>query len=120
DNISGDLSHPSNLPAVPLRYIGPLSRFAKTNAQEIKDHLLIILSGPEPQRSILENKIISEIGNYGGSATIVRGLPNAQTLIPSGNSIRVFNHLPASQLNEEMMCAEYVIARSGYSTIMDI
>ena len=80
----------------------------------------MILSGPEPQRSILENKIISQITHYVGTASIVRGLPADHSIVPSTNMLRFYNHLPAEALNEEMQKAEFVISRSGYSTIMDI
>jgi uncharacterized protein (TIGR00661 family) len=119
-NLAGELSHPLKKPKIPVRYIGMLSRLVKTNTAITKDHLLIILSGPEPQRSIFENKIIQDIAHYPGTATIVRGLPGTLTLIPSTNSIKFYNHLTAEELNAEMNNAEYIISRSGYSTIMDI
>ena len=120
NNLAGELSHPKVLPAIPVKYIGHLTRFEKRTVPEVKDHLLIILSGPEPQRSILENKIIDQVVNYPGTATIVRGLPGEKNIIPSTNSIRFYNHLSTKELNDEMRRAEYVISRSGYSTIMDI
>jgi uncharacterized protein (TIGR00661 family) len=127
NNLAGKLSHPSKKPAIPLKYIGPLSRFENINdfSQSIlgaggKDHLLIILSGPEPQRSILENKIIKDIAHYPGTATVVRGLPGIDSLIPSTNTIKFYNHLPADELSREMNQAEYIISRSGYSTVMDV
>lgn len=127
NNLAGELSHPIKRPAIPLYYIGPLSRLKILN--EIpsspsgvggKDHLLIVLSGPEPQRSILENKIVKEIGQYNGTATVVRGLPNSVSVIPSSNMIRFYNHLLADDLNKEMQQAVYVISRCGYSTVMDL
>jgi predicted glycosyltransferase len=81
---------------------------------------LFILSGPEPQRTILENKIIDEVSHYPGTATIVRGLPSVQSVIPSTGMIKFYNHLPAKELNKEIEKADWVIGRSGYSTIMDI
>jgi hypothetical protein len=120
NNLAGELSHPEKLPALPVKYIGPLSRFARNNVVEIKGHLLIILSGPEPQRTILENKIIDQIVNYDGTATIVRGLPTERNIIPSTNTIHFYNHLSSEGLNNEAMKAEFVISRSGYSTIMDM
>ena len=120
NNLAGELSHPGKLPAVPIKYIGPLSRFKKNNVEEMKGHLLIILSGPEPQRTILENKIIDQVVNYNGSATIVRGLPNEKNIIPSTNTIHFYNHLASEELNNEAMKAEFVIGRSGYSTVMDM
>jgi uncharacterized protein (TIGR00661 family) len=120
NNLAGELSHPLKKPATAVQYIGPLSRLKKTDEEEKKDHLFVVLSGPEPQRTILENKIIKDIAHYNGTATIVRGLPGALNLIPSTNTIKFYNHLPAEELNKEMNEAEYIISRSGYSTIMDI
>jgi len=129
NNLSGELSHPVKLPSIPAKYIGPLSRFVRQSADslgeknkidEIKNHLLIILSGPEPQRTILENKVVDQIVNYPATATIVRGLPGERNVIPSTNTIHFYNHLSSEELNMEAMKAEFIISRSGYSTIMDI
>jgi uncharacterized protein (TIGR00661 family) len=120
NNLAGALSHPDKMPAIPVRYIGLLSRFKKTGLPVRKNHLLIVLSGPEPQRSVLEEKIIAAIGHYNHTATIVRALPGSSAVIPSTNMIKFYNHLPAASLNMEMEEAEYIISRSGYSTVMDI
>jgi uncharacterized protein (TIGR00661 family) len=120
NNLSGKLSHPVAKPAIPVKYIGLLSRFKRKQHETIKDHLLFILSGLEPQRTILENKIIDEVSHYPGTATIVRGLPSALSVIPSTGMIKFYNHLTAEELNTEMQKADWVISRSGYSTIMDI
>jgi uncharacterized protein (TIGR00661 family) len=120
NNLAGILSHPQKKPAVPVCYIGSLSRFRITNEPVKNNHLLVIVSGPEPQRSIFENKIIQEIAHYPSTATVVRGLPGSDSLIPSTGMIKFYNHLPAGELNKEMEQAEYIISRSGYSTVMDL
>ncbi|MEP7376286.1 MAG: glycosyltransferase [Chitinophagaceae bacterium] len=120
NGLAGQLSHPGIMPSIPVRYMGILSRLKKIHKAEKRNHLFISLSGPEPQRSLLENKFIDYIGHYSGTATIVRGLPGETTIIPSTNDIRFYNHLPTDELNKEMERAEYVISRSGYSTVMDI
>jgi uncharacterized protein (TIGR00661 family) len=120
NNIAEELSHPSIKPVVPVRYIGWLSRFEKKEIAVNEKHLLVILSGPEPQRTILEEKIIEDISQYNGTATVVRGLPGSPALIPSTNMIKFYNHLPSTELNREIQQAAYIISRSGYSTIMDI
>lgn len=120
DNLAGSLSHPDKKPVIPLRYIGALSRFEKKKIEEKKGHLLFILSGPEPQRTIFENKIINEISHYNGTAVIVRGLPGNPSIIPSTGMIRFYNHLSADELNKEIAAAEYIISRSGYTTVMDL
>lgn len=119
DNFASELSHPAIMPAIPVKYTGALSRFIRNDITEIKKHLLIILSGPEPQRTLLENIIVNNISHYNGTATVVRGLPASSNLIPSTRMIKFYNHLPADEFNNEMMASEYIISRSGYSTLMD-
>lgn len=120
NGLAGELSHSEKKPAVPLHYVGLLSRLQQLPIAEKQNHVFISLSGPEPQRTLLEEKIISQIAHYTGTATIVRGLPNESRLIPSTNDIRFYNHLSAKEYNEEIQKAEYVMSRSGYSTVMDI
>jgi uncharacterized protein (TIGR00661 family) len=119
-NLAGELSHPEKFPLIPVHYIGPLTRFEKKQVTQKQNYLLVVISGPEPQRSIFENKIVEEISHYPYAATVVRGVPGAEKLIPSTGMIHFYNHLPAAVLNNEMQEAEYVISRSGYSTVMDL
>ena len=120
EGLAGELSHPRKLPAIPVKYIGTLSRFEKPLHSETKGNLLFLLSGPEPQRSILENIIIAAVVHYPGHAMIVRGLPGDSKIIPSTNMIRFYNHLPTPDLQQAMEQADYIICRSGYSTVMDL
>lgn len=119
DNLAGELSHPAKMPPVPLKYIGHLSRFSQIYIPEKKGQLLVVLSGPEPQRSLLENSIVKEIAHYNGTATVVRGLPGSASRIPSTGMLQFYNHLSAEELAREMQQAEFIISRSGYSTVMD-
>ncbi|MEI9933524.1 MAG: glycosyl transferase family 28 [Ferruginibacter sp.] len=117
--IAGELSHPKKLPAS-VNYIGCLSRFEKKPGIEKKYDLLIILSGPEPQRTIFENILLQQLKEYNGIVLLVRGLPtNSLNNINSGN-IKIVNHLKSSELNIAIQQSEIVISRSGYTTIMDL
>jgi UDP-N-acetylglucosamine transferase subunit ALG13 len=118
NNLAGELSHPSRKPYVPTKYIGPLSRFQRDPAEE--KHLLIILSGPEPQRTTLENLLVHQLKEYEGPVVLVRGLPGEENTLDLSSNICVFNHLPAGELNQKMDEAFLVISRCGYSTVMDI
>jgi UDP-N-acetylglucosamine:LPS N-acetylglucosamine transferase len=100
--------------------MGPLSRFHKTNDEESPGHLLVILSGPEPQRSIFENKIVRDIAHYNGTATIVRDYQVRQISCLQLTALIFYNHLGAGELNREMNRAGLIISRSGYSTVMDV
>lgn len=118
--LAGALSHPQQKPETSLFYIGCLSRLRKEEGTAETNDVLILLSGPEPQRGLLEEIILRDIAHYPGPITLVRGLPGESRLIPSTNLIHVFNHLPAGELNKLIGRAGLVIARSGYSTLMDL
>lgn len=118
--LAGELSHPEKMPHIPCRYTGPLTRFSASAVEEEKNHLLILLSGPEPQRTILEEKILETLHQYRGTVTMVRGLPDHERLLPSTSQIRIYNHLPADELNNEIGRAGYIISRTGYTTLMDL
>ena len=116
-NLGGELSHgfiPGN--AV---YIGPLSRFTDSNKPN-KGYLLILLSGPEPQRSLLESILSEKLLGFNGPVKIVRGLPSESVILKNSSGIEWFNHLPAYELQEMIEQAAMVICRSGYTTVMDL
>jgi UDP-N-acetylglucosamine transferase subunit ALG13 len=117
--LAGELSYPAKKPSIPVKYLGPLSRFKKENTQDEK-HLLILLSGPEPQRTVLENLLIQQLNDYKGPIVFARGLPGESTLLNLSSNICVYNHLPAEELNQKMNEASLVISRCGYSTVMDL
>ena len=120
-NLAGALSHPKSLPKVPVKYLGPLSRFEKKIEPEKKYDLLIILSGPEPQRTLFEEKLLNDLENFKGSILFVRGLSNNSLLKSINNSaIQQFNHLPAEELNMVIQQSKLVICRSGYTSVMDL
>ncbi|MFT3677950.1 MAG: glycosyltransferase [Chitinophagaceae bacterium] len=120
DDLAGELAHPAVMPNIPVHYTGHLSRLKPVSADIQQGHLFISLSGPEPQRTLLEEKIIEQVSHYAGTAVIVRGLPQASRFIPSTGDIRFYNHLNSRDYASEMQKARWVISRSGYSTIMDI
>ena len=120
-NLAGELSHPEVLPKIVVRYIGLLSRFENIVVSTRKPvDILILISGPEPQRTVLEEKIVDQLQKIKRSAIVVRGLPEMKDVRESFNNISFFNHVPAQELNELMSNAQVVISRSGYSTVMDI
>lgn len=118
-NLAGLLSHPPVKPKIALRYIGPLSRF-KTNSSEKEAYVLIILSGPEPQRTLWENQLLRELKEYTGPVVLVRGLPTEGEDMQAPANVLVYNHLPAQQLEPVIGKASFIISRCGYSTVMDI
>ncbi len=119
-SIAGILSHPPGTAPLPMKYIGILSRFKPNKIPVEKDSLLILLSGPEPQRTQLEQIIFAQIAGTSLKTVVVRGLPAIGSPPPIIDRVSIFNHLPTDKLNEIIQSSEFIIARSGYSTIMDL
>lgn len=118
-NLAGVLSHPEHMPSVPVTYIGPLSRFKKKE-ESTKYEWLLILSGPEPQRTLLEQILIDKFITSANPVLLVRGLPASTEAISLPAHFTVFNHLSTAQLEDAFAQSRYVISRSGYTTVMDI
>lgn len=118
NGLGGNLSHPQNLP-LNIKYIGALSRFELQLHHQKKYDLLISISGPEPQRTIFENKILNELILYNSKVLLIRGLPENKDLLQHP-SIEIKNHLTATQLNEAILSSDMILARCGYTTIMDM
>jgi len=116
----GALSHPDVLPRAPLRYIGPLSRFQHAPNPSPAVDLAIVLSGPEPQRSIWEQQLLAQLSSFSGRVLLVRGLPEGGRPLQVPAHVALADHLPAAALQEAMASARLVVARCGYSTVMDL
>jgi len=118
NNLSGKLGHVKNF-KIPKKHLGPLSRFAKTDF-EIKNDLMVIISGPEPQRSLLEKKLLTELRSYSGKIVFVKGImENEQTIQFLGNTT-IYNFMTSKMLEKAINESVLVISRSGYTTIMDL
>lgn len=120
-NLSGKLSH-GNKKFNHARFIGMLSRFgdAKQMIQEKKYEVLVVLSGPEPQRTLLEEKLTNQLTGTNVTVLIVRGLPGSLQIKNSLSNITFVNHLSTIELKFYLRNSLYIICRSGYSSLMDL
>ena len=99
-------------------FIGMLSRFRKREVTVDKKYdLLVLLSGPEPQRSLLENLVLQQLKTYTGKVLLIRGLPGTHVTLEGVESV---NHLASHDLQAIIESSALVLARSGYTTIMDL
>ena len=122
--LAGELSHPARVPDH-VHYIGTLSRFSGTMDQpgSLKIppfEILVLLSGPEPQRTIMEEILLGQLQETDIKTVIVRGITEKQEERKLSEHIRIFSHLESDTLQEYIRKALVVICRSGYSSIMDI
>lgn len=103
-----------------LKYIGLLSRMKKNTSEINQQFITIILSGPEPQRTILEEKLLKEISSINELFVLVRGTENFEKEIEKTENLNVFSLLKTAEINELINQSKLVICRAGYSSIMDL
>ncbi len=123
-NVSGRLSHNLKLPGN-TRYIGILSRFTDLNFVLYQNpfknpHITVILSGPEPQRSVLQQKLYNLLKDKDTSVIMLGGRPDKPAEPVRSDNIIYFNHLPVSEMKEVISSGNGIISRSGYTTIMEL
>lgn len=122
DNLSGSLSH-GKTTLERLRFAGPLSRFNYPNYHKpnIRYDLLVILSGPEPSRTILENTLLRQFQQTKLKILFVRGkvdseIENEETI----HNVVKLNYLNSSDMQRAILMSRVVLCRPGYSSIMDL
>lgn len=117
-NLSGDLGH-SGFNKIPLQYLGPISRFTHKSTQKKYD-ILLLLSGPEPQRSLLEAKFLETFKDTSKKVLFVKGkIEDEQTVKTTGN-LTLYNFMTSPQLEAAINASNLVVSRSGYTTVMDL
>lgn len=119
DNLSGDLSH--NLRKIDehkIHYVGVLSDFKKKKTKKDIDYLISI-TGPEPQRSILQGKLLSQTKNLKGNIAVTLGKTELKDNQINDN-ITTYSFLNKYEREDLLNRAQLVISRSGYSTILDL
>jgi len=114
--LSGILSQSTKIKKV--KFIGPLSRLQQISDLEKIYDLGIFLSGPEPARTKLENRLISEFCDSDKKICLIRGTEAAlQNKVPG--QWTVVNLASSKEVNQYLLQSKKIISRSGYTSIMD-
>ena len=119
-NIAGILSHPQKMPSVPVKYLGLLSRLEQFNDRSKRNNWLILLSGPEPQRTILEKKIYKLLPFIPGKILFAKGKPGNTKKEQTVENCTIVNHLAGDEMQKAFEESEFIISRSGYTTVMEL
>ncbi len=117
-NLSGKLGHIEGS-GLKVKYIGPLSRLHRKPMQKKYD-LMAILSGPEPQRTMLEEKLSDELKRYKGKVIFVKGVVEPEEKVTVKDNITYYNFMNTAALEQAFNESDQVLCRSGYTTIMDL
>ncbi|PVW14177.1 glycosyltransferase [Marixanthomonas spongiae] len=125
ENLSGKLGHLKS-GSFPVNYIGVLSRMKKRKVPKVYD-VLCLLSGPEPQRTRLEQRLVSVFNNSDLPAgkqekkvLLVRGVVETEKKTTQIGTVELVNFLQSDELEKAINESICVVSRSGYTTIMDL
>lgn len=122
-NFAGDLSMQFSLNGKSA-FIGLLSRFEKNNLNqspsENQYEVIAIASGPEPQRSIFATMLLRQMKKLQKPCILVLGDFSKPHSVRQEDNVLIYSSMNTKQLYQAIQSSKYIIARSGYSTIMDL
>jgi UDP:flavonoid glycosyltransferase YjiC (YdhE family) len=116
-NLAGKLAHPHTLPRN-AQYIGLLSQIEQATTK--KEHLLVLLSGPEPQRTMLSQILWKQVQQYKDKLVFIEGSNDCPTPENIPGNIQYHKRVTKEVLQPLLENASMVICRSGYSSLMDL
>jgi hypothetical protein len=121
DSLAGKLAHPAQLPPH-TTYIGWLSRYAGMASAVPQTYapLLVLLSGPEPQRTRLSQLLWQQVLQHAGPVIFAEGTDSATPPAHIPPHVQWHARLAGAALQEALQKAALVVCRSGYSTLMDL
>lgn len=122
-NLTGDLSH-KHFPNKQTKFIGPISRFIDIwdgKFPEPEHDIAIVLSGVEPQRTMLEEKLIEQLKPMTDlNVILVQGKSSLNNNYEIRDGFRLQSFMDSEELVNTFLKSKYIVCRSGYSTILDL
>ena len=118
NNLSGDLGHDKGFLSS-IKYLGPLTRFKKLDIKT-NYNLLVLLSGPEPQRTFFEEKLLEELKHYKGNVLFIKGKIESEQQKEILENMVIYNFMTSNELEVAINESDLILSRSGYTTIMDL
>ncbi len=100
-------------------FCGILSSVQKMN-QVLRNPILFSVSGPEPQRSVFEQLLRSQLDKIPGKKVIALGKPESDQIERPDADTTIYHHLSRSEMGKVMNSSEFIVTRPGYSTIMEL
>jgi UDP:flavonoid glycosyltransferase YjiC (YdhE family) len=100
-------------------YAGILNSAAKQEVGEDLDYLFTI-SGPEPQRTQLEQILLPKIAELDGSSVVLLGSPNRKKPPAGTDRVTVMSYATTAEKETLMNRAKFIVCRSGYTSMMEL
>lgn len=120
DSLSGDLSHHLRfIRPERVDYVGILSGIRRVDLPRDLD-CYVSISGPEPQRTILEGIILEQVGDVPGRVVVSLGKPEEAGRCWTKGRATIHAYVNRHQQQVLMNRARLVVSRSGYTTMMEL
>ena len=100
-------------------FAGILAGIERSDVPSNLDHLIMI-SGPEPQRSRLEEILLPQVSSLAGNNTVLLGSPAKEGLRTITPGCTVIGYASTAQKIELMNRAKCIVCRSGYTSMMEL
>lgn len=119
--LSGELGHYPKLDWGDgrLQYLGPLSGVSRMDVEEDIDYFFSV-SGIEPQRTLLEERVMEALPRLSGRIVVTLGRPDADGEKYTRHGATIYGYLNRRAQGEMLNRAHTVITRSGYTTLMEL
>lgn len=102
-----------------IYYAGILATASRMDVAEDLDYLIII-SGPEPQRTIFEKIILAQLPDVPGTKVVLLGSPGGHAVTSPDKDTTIRSYVDTGEKIELLNRAKSVICRSGYTTMMEL
>jgi len=117
--LSGELSHGETKVHRAVQFIGPLSRLKIYPADHEYD-VAVVLSGPEPQRTLLEQRLLEQAMPLSRKFIFIQGKTQSKAHHFAADHVEIVSYLTSRNLNDVLLASKVLVCRSGYSSIMDL
>ena len=114
NNLAGELSVATK---GHVKYVGHLTRAQNLLEAKIYD-VLLLLSGPEPQRSKLEDVLYQQLKSTRLKVALVRGTSTQR--LRTNPKFKIIDLATSQDIDVLVAQSKVVVARTGYSTLMDL
>lgn len=118
--LAGKLSRANSEPTRSrVFYAGILTSTRKQNIPRDLDYLFLI-SGPEPQRTRLEEILLPRIRELDGTSIVLLGSPNGNKTRAVSDQCTVIPYATTEEKECLMNRARFIVCRSGYTSMMEL
>jgi hypothetical protein len=119
-SLAGKLSRPdSDIARSRAFFTGILTSTPKQDVPADLDYLVLI-SGPEPQRTRLEEILLPMAQKLDGRSVVLLGSPQRKFKVAGSKGCTIRTYVTNTEKAELMNRAKFVICRSGYTTMMEL